>query len=118
MHSFTARDGLSIAYHVDDFTDPWRKPSTLLLLHAAMGSSARRFRWVPRLARSFRVVRMDLRGHGASGMPPPTSGFSLDHLVSDALQLLDVLDVDSAHVVGNSAGDMSHRSWPSTIHAG
>src|SRR4051812_43982732 len=34
---FTASDGISLAYYIDDFTDPWRKPDTLLLLHAAVG---------------------------------------------------------------------------------
>jgi 3-oxoadipate enol-lactonase len=40
--SFTASDGLSLAYDTDDFTDPWKKAPTLLLLHAAM--AARRCR--------------------------------------------------------------------------
>jgi 3-oxoadipate enol-lactonase len=104
MDTFTTRDGLTIAYHVDDFTDPWSTPDTLLLLHAAMGNSQRWFAWVPPLARRYRVVRMDLRGHGASQMPTPDSPFSLDHLVGDAVELLDRLGCDSAHVVGNSAG--------------
>ena len=42
---------MQIAYCVDDFTDPWTKPDTLLLLHAAMGNAQRWFQWVPRLVR-------------------------------------------------------------------
>ena len=102
--TFRSPDGLEIAYRVDDFTDPWSTPDTLLLLHAAMGSMQRWFRWMPRLARHFRVVRMDLRGHGDSQMPARDQSFSLDQLVGDAAQLLDVLGCRSAHVVGNSAG--------------
>jgi len=102
--TFTSRDGMKIAYYVDDFTDPWTRPDTLLLLHAAMGNAQRWFRWVPRLARQYRVVRMELRGHGASQMPAPEQDFSLALLVSDALELLDRLSVKSALVVGNSAG--------------
>jgi pimeloyl-ACP methyl ester carboxylesterase len=102
--TFQSRDGFRIAYRVDDFTDPWTSPRTLLLLHAAMGNMQRWFRWVPRLARHFRVVRMDLRGHGGSQMPAPDQPFSLDQLVDDAAQLLDVVRCDAAHVVGNSAG--------------
>ena len=104
MASFKTRDGQSLAYDIADFTDPWRTPDTMLLLHAAMGNSRRWFRWVPRLARHFRVVTMDLRGHGASQLPRPEDPFSLDHLVGDARELLDLLGCESAHVVANSAG--------------
>ncbi|HZQ61722.1 MAG TPA: alpha/beta hydrolase [Casimicrobiaceae bacterium] len=104
MKRFTTRDGLALAYDVSDFTDPWTTPDTMLLLHAAMGNSRRWFKWVPRLARQFRVVTMDLRGHGASQMPSPDSPFSLDQLVGDAVELLDLVGARSAHVVGNSAG--------------
>src|SRR5215472_14784927 len=62
-HTFTTADGLKLAYYVDDFTDPWRKSDTALLLHAAMGNSQRWFQWMPSLARRYRVVRLDLRGH-------------------------------------------------------
>jgi pimeloyl-ACP methyl ester carboxylesterase len=102
--TFTTADGLKLAYYVDDFTDPWRRPDTLLLLHAAMGNSQRWFQWVPRLARQYRVVRLDLRGHGNSGMPKPTDDFSLAKLVSDAIAVLDLVGASDAHIVGNSAG--------------
>jgi 3-oxoadipate enol-lactonase len=104
MQTFKTRDGTQLAYYVDDFTDPWMKPDTLLLLHAAMGNSRRWFRWVPPLARRYRVVRMDLRGHGASQIPKESEPFSLDLLVSDTLELLDLVGARQAHVVGNSAG--------------
>jgi pimeloyl-ACP methyl ester carboxylesterase len=104
LDKFTTRDGLRIAYAVDDFTDPWREPQTLLLLHAAMGNSTRWFRWVPRLARQYRVVRMDLRGHGESQMPDPESEFSLSQLVGDVVEILDLVGAKQAHIVGNSAG--------------
>lgn len=102
--TFVTADGLKLAYHVDNFTDPWRKPDTLLLLHAAMGNSRRWFQWVPPLAREYRVVRLDLRGHGDSEIPQPTDDFSLALLVSDALALLDRVGARDAHIVGNSAG--------------
>jgi 3-oxoadipate enol-lactonase len=107
---------MKIAYYVDDFTDPWTNPGTLLLLHAAMGNAQRWFKWVPRLVRQYRVVRMELRGHGASQMPRPEQDFSLALLVSDALELLDRLGVKSAHVVGNSAG--GYVSQQLAIHHG
>jgi 3-oxoadipate enol-lactonase len=102
MHTFTTSDGAQIAYYIDDFTDPWKPPATLLLLHAAMGSAKRFYAWVPRLCRDWRVVRMDLRGHGNS--PVPAAPPSLERLVEDVAELLDRLGCANAHVVGNSAG--------------
>ena len=69
-----------------------------------MGSARRYFGWVPHLARDWRVVRLDLRGHGASQVPPPEQELTLERLVADVAELLDHLGVESAHVVGNSAG--------------
>jgi 3-oxoadipate enol-lactonase len=102
--SFTTSDGLSLAYVIDDFTDPWKPAPTVLLLHAAMGSARRYFAWVPRLARDYRVVRLDLRGHGRSQVPPDGQMLTLDRLVADVAELLDHLGCDKAHIVGNSAG--------------
>jgi 3-oxoadipate enol-lactonase/4-carboxymuconolactone decarboxylase len=49
-----------------------------------------------------RVIRMDLRGHGLSGV---TEGdYSMAQLATDALALLDALGVARAHVLGMSIG--------------
>lgn len=104
MHGFTASDGVRLAYDIDDFTDPWTPPPTLLLLHAAMGSAQRYYAWVPVLCRHFRVVRLDLRGHGRSEVPPPERPLTLARLVDDVGELLDRLGCEAAHIVGNSAG--------------
>lgn len=104
METLITRDVMRVAYYVDDFTDPWSQPETIVLLHPAMGNSQRWFRWVPSLARQYRIVRMDLRGHGASQIPKPEQEFSLDQLVGDVVELLDRLRLSDAHVVGNSAG--------------
>lgn len=104
QHHFTAADGKRVAYYVDDFTDPWREPPPILLLHSAMGNSRRFYAMVPPLARRHPVVRMDLRGHGGSDTPGPDEPFSLELLTSDAIALLDRLGIEKAHIVGNSAG--------------
>lgn len=104
MEHFKAGDGFSLAYYVDDFTNPWEHAPTVLLLHAAMGSARRYFGWIPHLARHYRVVRLDLRGHGASQVPPPDVPLTLERLVTDVEELLDHLGCPAAHVVGNSAG--------------
>jgi pimeloyl-ACP methyl ester carboxylesterase len=97
-------DGLRLAYYIDDFSDPWREKRTVLMLHSAMGSAHRFYGMVPALARHFRVVRLDLRGHGNSEIPPPEPPLSMKRLVQDTLGLLDHLDVEKVHIVGNSAG--------------
>src|SRR3972149_4293397 len=72
MENFRTSDGLRLCYVIDDYTDPWRMSDTLVMVHAAMGSSRRFYAWVPHLARDFRVVRFDLRGHGETDVPGTT----------------------------------------------
>ncbi|MBI3069214.1 MAG: alpha/beta fold hydrolase [Betaproteobacteria bacterium] len=103
MESFRAGDGLTLRYVVDDYTDPWRPPQTLFLLHAAMGSSRRLYRWVPILARHFRVVRPDMRGHGRSDVPREGQ-LSFGRLVRDVVELADHLGCRQFHIAGSSAG--------------
>lgn len=102
--TFTAGDGVRLAYQVDDWTDPWREPRTLVLLHAAMGSARRLYAWVPHLSRDVRVVRPDLRGHGQSQVPDPDRSFTLERLARDVVELLDHLGLDRVHLAGSSAG--------------
>ena len=104
MKTFVASDGLRLRYHLDDFTDPWRTSETVVLLHAAMGSSVRFYAWVPHLARHFRVVRLDLRGHGQSEIPDPSQAMTIERLALDVSELFDSLGCESAHIAGSSAG--------------
>ncbi len=103
MESFVTSDGLRLKYVVDDYTDPWRKAETVLLVHAAMGSSRRFYAWVPHLARDYRVVRIDMRGHGESD-PHGPEPITFDRLVRDITELLDHLGVAKVHIAGSSAG--------------
>lgn len=100
---FTASDGLRLGYVVDDYTDPWRPGETLILVHAAMGSSRRFYAWVPHLARDFRVVRLDQRGHGDSEVPG-SDQLAPARLVRDVIELADHLGSARFHVAGSSAG--------------
>lgn len=53
----------------------------------------------------FRVVRYDIRGHGASDVP--SGPYSIDDLADDAVRVLDQVGASSAHVVGLSLGGMT-----------
>src|SRR6478736_10549544 len=75
---------------------------TVVLTH---GSWADRLSWqllVASLADHFRVVRYDRRGHGESSCPPGQGTRAQDE--DDLAELLEVLDLAPAHVVGNSFG--------------
>jgi 3-oxoadipate enol-lactonase len=104
MERFNASDGVRLGYCIDDFTDPWKEAPILLLLHAAMGSARRYYAWIPSLSRHYRVVRMDLRGHGSSEVPPTERELTLDRLVHDVIELMDHIGCAAAHIIGNSAG--------------
>lgn len=59
---------------------------------------------VPRLAAEYRVVNVDLRGHGESGLA--REPFNLDDLVQDVLAVLDELEIPSPVWAGLSVGGM------------
>lgn len=72
--------------------------------------------WDPQvevLARTFRVLRYDTRGHGRSALPPPP--YAIDDYGRDVLALLDLLDIERAHFVGLSMGGLTGQ-WLG-IHA-
>ncbi len=76
----------------------------LLLLHG-LGSSSQDWELqYPAFAAQYRVIAPDLRGHGRTDKPP--GPYSIELFASDALALLDALDVPRAHVVGISMGGM------------
>jgi pimeloyl-ACP methyl ester carboxylesterase len=74
----------------------------LLLLHGLLGSGASFGPALDELARTHRVIAPDLLGHGASAKP--SGDYSLGSLATLVRDLLVVLGVDSATVVGHSLG--------------
>ena len=58
---------------------------------------------VRRLRRDFRVITLDLRGHGLSDKPHQRHAYGLE-LVHDVRRLLDHLGIRRAHLVGYSLG--------------
>ncbi|TCT08212.1 3-oxoadipate enol-lactonase [Aquabacter spiritensis] len=59
---------------------------------------------VPALARRFRVVRYDARGHGESVAPDAV--YAMGDLGRDLLNILDALSLDLVHLCGLSLGGM------------
>jgi len=77
----------------------------VLVLAGSLGSTTEMWRpQLPALAGRFRVVRVDLRGHGGSAA---TEGpYRMDELAGDVLALLDRLDLPRVHWCGLSLGAM------------
>ncbi len=64
--------------------------------------------WAPQmpvLASTYRVIRYDTRGHGASSVPE--GHYTIDQLGRDVLALLDHLGVARAHFLGLSMGGLT-----------
>lgn len=80
---------------------PASAPAVLLLNSLATNLHM----WDPQaaaLAKRFRVVRMDARGHGLT--TAPAGDYSMAMLAGDAFALLDALGIKQAHVAGVSIG--------------
>ena len=102
---------LEMHYLVDDYTDPWRQPETILLLHGNNESGAVWFGWVPHLARAYRVVRPDMRGFGDSTPMPRDFPWTLDVIVDDFDGLTERLDVERFHLVAAKSGGIVARRY-------
>jgi lipase len=86
--------------HLHEWGDPGSPP--LICLHG-VSAHGRRFRKLAeeRLARRFRVLAPDLRGHGRSGYDPP---WDIATHLDDVLESLTAAGVDSAAWIGHSFG--------------
>jgi pimeloyl-ACP methyl ester carboxylesterase len=110
MPIFHSAPDLAMYYKVDDFTDPWRTPETVLLLHGNAESGLAWNGWVPTLGRNYRVVRPDMRGFGASTPMPADYAWTLDTLIDDFVGLMDALDIERFHLVGAKIGGTIARA--------
>ena len=111
MPSFHRSADLDMHYAVDDFTDPWRAPQTILLLHGNAESGLAWYAWVPKLARQYRVVRPDMRGFGQSTPMPRDYPWNLDGLLGDFCALMDHLGIARFHLVGAKIGGTIARAF-------
>ena len=92
------RDGVSI-YFEDDGTG-----LPILLTHGFGASTAS---WTPQVEYfkdRYRLIRWDMRGHGASDHPEALHHYSQAATIADMLALLDQLEIDRAVIAGHSLG--------------
>lgn len=98
MEGFTASDGVRIAYRDTGSGTP------IVLLHGLM-AHAGFFEGQASLAEDFRIIAIDLRGHGRSldvSEDGPEPG--VERMAADVAELADALDLESAIGVGWSLG--------------
>jgi|GEM_PF-228985 len=106
-------DGIELYYETTGNGDP------LVLLHFFSGSTIIWEPYVDELARHFKVINIDMRGHGRSGI---LSGkFRHRESAQDVVTLLDSIGIDHFRAVGMSSGAMTllhiAREWPERIEA-
>lgn len=102
MDVFTASDGARIAYRDEGSGTP------VVLLHGLMAHGGF-FREQAALARDFRIITVDLRGHGASlgdngPSLPQDSGPTVERMAADVAELAETLGLEGAIGVGWSLG--------------
>lgn len=87
------------------YTDEGRGEAVLLVHGFAVGSDMNwRYTGVAQaLRKRYRVIGIDMRGHGLSGAPERSEDCGLE-MVEDLARLLDHLGIEKAHVVGYSMG--------------
>lgn len=95
-------NGVKIHYVVAGKGEP------VILVHG-LYSSAKRGWELPgimsELAKNFRVIALDCRGHGESGKPESDDEYG-EKMAEDVVGLMDHLHIAKAHVVGYSMGGM------------
>ena len=108
-------DGTELFYKVDDFTDPWEEPETVVMHHGMAKNHRMWFGWVPTVARHFRVIRFDMRGMGQSGLPAAGYPWTLDNFTNDLEEVVDKLELERFHLIGETVGGSISMNY-STRH--
>lgn len=83
----------------------------VIMLHGFTDSSFSFSRVLPLMPHSLRAIVPDLRGHGGSDRP---GVYTMDAFADDVLQLMDVLAIPRATIVGHSMGSFIARRLAAT----
>jgi pimeloyl-ACP methyl ester carboxylesterase len=100
--SSTAR----LFYEIDDWTDPWTEPETVVLIHGFTENTTAWRAWVPQLGRRYRVVRFDQLGFGQSSGVARDSTFTTELFVDNAVRLINHVGGAPVHVMGAKSGGL------------
>jgi pimeloyl-ACP methyl ester carboxylesterase len=89
-------------YHLNVYEDGNGPP--LLFAHSLTFDSSMWAHQVAALSSRYRVLRVDLPGHGGSGHP--LCDYALEQMASDLIAVLDHFGIDQCGYVGHSMGGM------------
>lgn len=96
--SYFDNDGCQLHY------EEYGHGAPVLLVHG-LGSSTRDWEYqIPELARHYRVIALDVRGHGRSDKP--RERYSIRSFAEDVAALIEYLQLPQVHLVGISMGGM------------
>src|SRR5580698_8346254 len=99
-------DGRSIAY---DLIGPENAP-TMCITHSLASDGGSWAEQVPALLQAgFRVLRIDMRGHG--GSDPVAGNYTMAALADDVAQVLARLGLSRVHYLGLSIGGMIGQAF-------
>ena len=97
---------IRLHYEVHDWTDPWAKPESIVLIHGFAERTEAWRLWVPLLARRYRVIRYDQPGFGQSSAVTSESAFTTEGFVDAAAGVIQKVAGGSAHVIGAKSGGL------------
>ncbi len=99
-------DGRNIAY---DLVGPETAPVVCMTHSLASDGGMWTEQVPPLLAAGFRVLRIDMRGHGGSG--PVSGDYTMSALAADVAAVLDALAMVHVHYIGLSIGGMLGQAF-------
>ncbi len=93
---------------IDLYYETYGQGEPLLLIHGFQGSGAVWGPVIPDFAKKYKVIVVDMRGHGRSSMNPPNATtFSHKQSALDMFALLDHLGIQKIKAMGISSGGMT-----------
>ncbi|MFJ7754078.1 alpha/beta fold hydrolase [Peribacillus muralis] len=84
------------------YIDTGKGNKTLLFIHGFCGSLEYWNDIVSKLKDEYRIVAVDLRGHGES--EPIDASFSIEDMANDVASVLEELEIDQVYMFGHSLG--------------
>ncbi|HKA42080.1 MAG TPA: alpha/beta hydrolase [Burkholderiales bacterium] len=96
--------GCKLFYKVDDHTDAWTRPETVVFVHGFTENTEAWRAWMPYFSRRYRTIRYDQRGFGQSGPVAKDFPLTTEVIVNDLAALIRQIAGGLAHVVGGKSG--------------